>query len=263
MHNALVCGDVIEQLKLIPDNYVDLVVTSPPYNVGIQYDNYADNRTWDDYYTWCDAWLKELLRVMKPDGRCCINMYLSLGTSKFRTAPLMTVNTRAVAAGFKHHSMALWYDVTLTKLTAWGSWLSASAPYVSSPFEGILILYKDSWKKLNKGVSTTTKEEFHQFACGVWKFAPNRRGDHPAPFPEKLAARCINGLSYVGDTVLDPFLGTGTPAIAAKKASRVYIGIDCSQNYIDLASAKLAATVVLPPIPSPKRTPKPTPDIGN
>ena len=174
----------------------------------------------------------------------------------------MTVNSLAVGAGFKHHSMALWYDVTLTKLTAWGSWLSASAPYVSSPFEGILILYKDSWKKLNKGVSTTTKEEFREFACGVWKFAPNRRGDHPAPFPEKLALRCINGLSYVGDTVLDPFLGTGTTAIAAKKASRGYIGIDLSPDYIEKAKIKLAAVAVPAPVPSPKKEPKCPPEPG-
>jgi site-specific DNA-methyltransferase (adenine-specific) len=260
MLEALMCGDVMEQLKLIPDNSVDLIVTSPPYNVGIKYDNYDDARTWDNYYCWCGAWLGQLLRVMKPDGRCCINMYLSLGTSKFRTAPLMTINQWAVAQGFKHHSMALWYDVTLTKLTAWGSWLSASAPYVSAPFEGILILYKDQWKKQNKGVSTTTKEEFREFACGVWKFAPNRRSDHPAPFPEKLAARCINGLSYVGDTVLDPFLGTGTTAIAAKKASRGYIGIDISPDYIEKAKVKLAAVVVPPPVPSPKKAPKLAPE---
>ena len=251
MIDTLLCGDVMTQLRTIPDSSVDLIVTSPPYNIGIKYDVWPDAMTWPVYYAWCQEWLTELLRVMKPDGRCCINMYLSLGTAKFRTAPLMEINHLAVATGFKHHSMALWYDITLTKLTAWGSWMRASAPYVSAPFEGILILYKDSWKKLNKGVSTTTKEEFREFASGVWKFAPNRRGDHPAPFPAKLAARCINGLSYVDDLVLDPFLGTGTTAVEAKRLGRHWLGIDISPEYIRLSSNKLEATTpaIIQPLP--------------
>jgi site-specific DNA-methyltransferase (adenine-specific) len=239
MLDTIMCGDVVSKLRDIPDNSVDLIVTSPPYNIGIKYDVWPDAMTWPVYYDWCEEWLTEMRRVLKPDGRCCINMYLSLGTSKFRTAPLMETNCRAMKVGFKHHSMALWYDITLTKLTAWGSWLSASAPYVSAPFEGILILYKDQWKKQNKGISTTTKEEFREFAAGVWKIPSGKRTDHPAPFPEKLARLCINGLSYVGDTVLDPFVGTGTTAVVAKRSGRHYIGIDISPDYVGLANAKL------------------------
>jgi len=221
------------------DGSVDLVFTSPPYNIGISYDVYNDNQPWDEYYEWCKEWLKELFRVLKDDGRCCIVHYLSLGKANNRHSPLMEINHIALDLGYKHHGLAIWWDITLTKLTAWGSWLSASAPYINSPFEGILIMYKDKWKKKSKGKTSISKEEFMEACSGIWKIPPERKRKHPAPFPVALAERAIKLLSYEGDIVFDPFCGSGTTLVAAKKLNRSYIGMDISEKYCDMARKRL------------------------
>ena len=159
--------DCIEGMKQIPDDSIDLIVTSPPYNIGIDYDVYDDKKPWDEYYAWCEEWLKECYRVLKKDGgRICIDHYISLGTSKCRTSPLSTIYCLMEKIGFKHHSIAVWTDITLAKRTAWGSYLSASAPYINAPFEGILIDYKENWKKADKGTSSIDKDNFIKLTRG-------------------------------------------------------------------------------------------------
>lgn len=241
MKNQIVCGDCIQVMRRIEAKSINLVVTSPPYNLDIAYDVYKDRRPYHQYLNWCREWLTEIYRVLKSDGRLCLNHYLSCGSSIFRFAPLMDLNTIAQEIGYFHHGLAVWEDITLTKRTAWGSWLSASAPYVNSPFEGILVLYPHTWKRFEKGTSTIGKKEFMEACSGVWKIAPEKkRSICPAPFPEALAARCIRLLSYEGDIVLDPFVGSGTTALVAKKLHRQYIGIDISRNYVEYARARIA-----------------------
>ena len=232
-------GDCIEVMKNLPNDIIDLVVTSPPYNCGIKYDIYNDAIDWVEYYNWCKEWLKEIYRIMKDDAKFCLIHYLSLGKSNNRQAPLMKLNTIAESVGFKHHALAIWWDITLTKKTAWGSWLSASAPYINSPFEGILILYKKYWKKIQKGITNIEKDEFIEACSGVWKIQPERNRLHPAPFPEKLASRCIKLLSYEGDMILDPFLGSGTVAVVSKKLNRKCIGIELSEQYCNISKNRL------------------------
>ena len=170
---TLIQGDCLKVLPKIPSESIDLVVTSPPYNINIDYGVYKDNIDWDSYYNWCRKWLKELYRVLKKDGRLCLNHYLSMGQSGNRHAALMDLNwiaTREI--GFKHHSVAIWTDNSLSSLTSWGSWLSAKAPYIKCPFEGILILYKQTWKKLKDGKSTIKPEEFIKACSGIWNIKP-------------------------------------------------------------------------------------------
>lgn len=236
-------GDCLEVMKTLPDNSVDLVVTSPPYNCGIEYDNYNDNISWQEYYLWCNAWIKEIYRILKDDGRFCLIHYLSLGNSDNRHAPLMRLNTISEDIGFKHHGLAIWWDITLTKRTAWGSWLSASAPYINSPFEGVLILYKNRWHKDNKGITEISKDEFMESCSGIWKIATEHDRRHPAPFPIKMASRCIRLLSYEGDTVLDPFMGSGTTVVAAKEYHRKAIGIEISPQYYEMAERRINQTM--------------------
>ncbi len=251
-------GDCIEVMKTLPDKSIDFILTSPPYNCGIRYNSYNDRRRFDEYYLWCEEWLRQFHRLLKDDGRACIVHYLSLGSGKagfkvgikngtsqdddFRSrhAPLMKINCIAENIGLRHHGVAIWWDITLSKRTAWGSWLSASAPYINSPFEGILVLYKERWKKDNKGITQIEKEEFMESCSGVWKIAPEHNREHPAPFPEKLASRCIRLFTYEGDTVLDPFNGSGTTTKVAKDTNRNAIGIELDPVYMDIAKRRIS-----------------------
>lgn len=233
--DAVYCGDAMDLIKKVDDNSIDLIVTSPKYNLDVPYDRCNDKMTWPEYYDWCRGWLKESYRVLKPDGRLCLNHYLSCGTAKHRSAPLMNLNTICeFEIGFKHHGFALWTESSTCKRTAWGSFCMATAPYVSSPHEGVDILYKDHWKRDVRGESTITKEEFMNWTLGIWKMNPQRsRGGCPAPFPLELPRRCIQLFTFTGDVVLDPFNGSGTTCVAAKDSGRHYLGFDLSSSYCE------------------------------
>ena len=241
--NKIICGDCLEVMKGIPDKVIDLVVTSPPYNCGIDYGIHNDNMKWVEYYSWCKDWLTEIFRIIKDDGRICLIHYLSLGQVDNRYAPLMELNCLAEEIGFKHYGLAIWWDITLTKRTAWGSWLSASAPYINSPFEGILILYKNYWKKINQGTTEISPKEFMESCSGIWKIPTEHNRRHPAPFPIELASRCMRLFSWKGDILLDPFLGSGTTAVACKELGRNFIGIEIEPKYCEIAKRRLANTI--------------------
>ena len=231
--------DCLKTLKSMEDNSVDLILTSPPYNIGIDYDTYDDKKDWKEYYKWCGEWLEQCYRVLKSDGRIAIDHYLSLGTAEYRTAPIAKLYNIMDDIGFKHHSIAVWTDITLAKRTAWGSWLSASSPYINSPYEGVLIDYKDKWKKENKGESTIKKEDFIKLTRGVWDIKTETRGLTKANFSIDFASKIINLLSYKDDVVYDPFMGSGTTAIACIRSGRKYIGSEISPNYWEIANDRI------------------------
>lgn len=237
--NVIYNEDCIVGMQSIPSDCIDLIVTSPPYNIGIEYDSYNDKLDWDEYYNWCGDWMKEIHRILKPDGKLCLNHYLSFGKAERRLSPIMDLNTQAKDIGFKHHAIVLWMDEHRIKYTAWGSWLSASAPYINCPVEGILILYKNRWKKDKKGISTISKEEFIEACSGVWRIRPEMKEYTKANFPVELPKRCINLLTYKNDIVLDPFMGAGTTAIAAIETGRNYIGFEISSNYCKIAKRRI------------------------
>jgi site-specific DNA-methyltransferase (adenine-specific) len=220
----------------IPSSTIDLVVTSPPYNVGIEYNSYEDSKALDEYLEFSRSWLTRCWEWLKPDGRICINVALDTTTpTPFSLGATMT--TLAQEVGFRYQSTVVWYKQNLQKRTAWGSWLSASAPYVMAPVEVIILLCKERWQKLSKGVSDITPEEFKAWTNGFWSFNPESRTriGHPAPFPIELPKRCIRLFSYVGDTVLDPFAGSGTTLIVAHALNRNVIGLEIDRGYCDLS----------------------------
>lgn len=237
--NKIYNEDCINTMYKIPDNSVDLILTSPPYNIGIDYDSYNDKMGWDEYFEWCEKWIKECFRILKDDGRIAINHYLSLGNTDYRVSPLSKFNEMMIEIGFKHHSLAVWTDITLSNRCAWGSWISASSPYINSPFEGVLIMYKNKWKKNKKGISDILKEDFIKLTRGIWDIKTETRGLTKANFSVDFAEKCIKLLSYQEDIIYDPFMGSGTTAFVCDNNNRFYIGSELSPNYVNIANKRI------------------------
>jgi len=237
--NKIYNVDCIDGLKNTEDNSIDLIFTSPPYNIGIEYDIYKDNLDWIEYYNWCEKWLTECLRVLKSDGRIAINHYISMRKDGVNTSPLSEFYNIMKNIGFKHYSMLVWMDNTISAGTAWGSWLSASSPNIMNPYEGVLIMYKDQWKKNSKGISDIEKEDFINLSHGLIKARPETKGLTKANFSESFASKIIKMLSYQEDLILDPFIGSGTTAKVAKDNNRNFIGFELSPSYCEIAEKRL------------------------
>lgn len=225
----------------IKENSIDLIATSPPYNVDIKYNSHDDTMSYDDYLSFTRDWLARCYKFIKDDGRFCLNIPLdkNKGGQQSMCADITTI---AKQIGFKYHSTIIWNEQNISRRTAWGSWLSAAAPYVIAPVEVIVVLYKKEWKKTSGSrKSDITKQEFMEWTNGVWNFSgeSKKRVGHPAPFPVELPRRCIKLFSFVGDTVLDPFLGSGSTLLACLQTGRVGIGIDIDKKYCELAKRRL------------------------
>ena len=226
----------------INESSIDLIVTSPPYNVDIKYNSHNDTMSYEDYLLFTREWLTKSYKLIKDDGRLCLNIPLdkNKGGQQSICADITTI---AKQVGFKYHSTIIWNEQNISRRTAWGSWLSASAPYVIAPVEVIVILYKKVWKKTSGSrKSDITKQEFMDWTNGVWTFHGQSKkgaGGHPAPFPVELPKRCIKLFSFVGDTVLDPFLGSGSTLLACFQTGRKGIGIEIDRKYCELAEKRL------------------------
>jgi len=233
-------------MKEWPDNCVDLVVTSPPYNIGIEYDNYTDNLPWGEYLKWCGNWINECARLLKKSGRIVVNILTDIkmvaGEKQYiREVPVVDFANLIRKSGLIINAITSWTDVTRTKYTAWGSWRSAKAPYIYNPFEVIIIAYKEQWEKQNEGENTISAGQFIRGTKGYYSFNTNYDPDIPATFPIGLPLLFIEILSYKNDLVLDCFDGSGQTCLAAKKLGRCYIGIDISEKYCEIARMRLKA----------------------
>lgn len=235
---VILCEDFLK--TSIQPNSVDLIVTSPPYNLDINYNSSDDQIPYEKYLQFSKDWIAKAYDVSKDDGRFCLNIPLdkNKGGQKSMCADLTSI---AKEVGWNYHSTIIWNEGNISRRTAWGSFMSASAPYVIAPVEVILLLYKKSWKKGKRGVSDITKKEFMDWTNGLWTFSgeSKRRVGHPAPFPVELPRRCVKLFSYVGDTILDPFVGSGTTLIACALANRKGIGVDIDKDYCKLAKRRL------------------------
>ncbi|MBI4115290.1 MAG: site-specific DNA-methyltransferase [Candidatus Omnitrophica bacterium] len=229
--------------KKIPEKSIDLTITSPPYNVDISYNSHDDKISYEDYLEFSRKWIEKCYELAKDDGRFCLNIPLDKNKNGQQSVGAdLTMISKAV--GWKYHSTVIWNEGNISRRTAWGSWLSASAPYVIAPVELIVILYKKHWKKVGGSQkSDITKQEFMDWTNGLWTFTgeSKKRIGHPAPFPLELPKRCIKLFSFVGDTVLDPFLGSGTTLVACLKTRRNGIGVEIDKGYCQLAKKRLLA----------------------
>ena len=248
--HSLICGDALD-VGLLPHfanqtppfspRYVDLTVTSPPYNVGKKYGNGNDTLSLDEYLTFSENWLSNCYDWTAPTGRLCLN--IALDTNVGGKAPLAAqLTTLALNIGWRYHATIIWNEGNISRRTAWGSWRSASAPHVIAPVEAIIVLYKHDWKRDRRGESSISGEDFKNWVFGIWDFNGEsaKRIGHEAPFPRELPRRCIQLFSYVDDVVLDPFVGSGTTMIEAILAGRRAIGIEIEPHYVKLAQQRIA-----------------------
>jgi len=233
-------NDDFLKTNAIEDNSIDLIVTSPPYNVDVQYENYSDDIPYDEYLVFTRKWLTKCYSLSKKDGRLCLNVPLDKNKGGQQSV-CADITTIAKSIGWKYHATIIWNEQNISRRTAWGSWLSASAPFVIAPVEVIIVMYKKRWKKSRKGKSDITRDEFIEWTNAVWNFSGESKSKigHPTPFPVELPKRCIKLFSFVGDTVLDPFLGSGTTLIACLEMNRVGIGVEIDKKYCDLAIKRL------------------------
>ena len=155
-----IINDNVLTTKYISNKSIDLIVTSPPYNVDIEYSSHNNKLSYRDYLNFSKNWLSRCFEWLKDDGRFCLNIPIdkNKGGQQSVGADLITI---AKDIGFKYHSTIVWNEGNISRRTAWGSWLSASAPYVIAPVELIVILYKKTWKQTSGSrESDITKEEF-------------------------------------------------------------------------------------------------------
>lgn len=238
--NKAICGDVLKVMKKIPDNSIHLAITSPPYNVGKDYDNHDDKMDYSDYLNWLENVWKETNRVLVPGGRFCLNI-APTGIKDFK--PIHhDFSSQLRKLGMQFRTEIVWYKQTMLKRTAWGSFKSPANPHIVPSWEYILVFSKEKAKlDGSKKNADITKEEFMKFSDGMWYIPPEtQRNGHPAPFPEELIYRLIKFYSYKGNTVLDMFGGTGTVAVVAAKTGRKFIHIDISPEYCKTAEDRLA-----------------------
>lgn len=227
--------------NLFEKEFIDLIVTSPPYNVGIEYNSNNDELTYEKYLEFTRKWISNCFKWSKPQARFLLNIPLdkNKGGNKSVGADITRI---AQEIGWKYHSTIVWNEGNISRRTAWGSWLSASAPFVIAPVELIVVLYKDQWKKTGGSLkSDMAKQEFLDWTNGLWTFKgeSKKKIGHPAPFPRELPYRAIKLFSYVGDVVFDPFAGSGTTLIEAQNNNRVGIGIEIDKNYCDIIKNRI------------------------
>jgi len=232
--------DVLDE-NIFDKEIFDLIITSPPYNVDIKYNSHKDDLTYDEYLTFSEKWMANCYKWTKNQGRFCLNIPLdkNKGGQKSVGADLTTL---AQKIGWKYHSTIVWNEGNISRRTAWGSWLSASAPYIIAPVELIVVLYKNEWKKTNGSQkSDITKDEFMEWTNGLWTFngESKKRIGHPAPFPIELPFRCIKLFSFVDDIIFDPFTGSGTTLIAANNCNRYSVGLEIDKKYCELAKQRI------------------------
>jgi site-specific DNA-methyltransferase (adenine-specific) len=264
--NRVINGDTIEVMSEMPEGWVDLMVTSPPYNVGIQYDTHNDEIVMDEYWEWSEKWLTEAYRLLKDDGRIAINIPYEVnvqarGGRVFFASEIYQVMKKV---GFKFYGIVDLEEDSphRSKTTAWGSWMSPSAPYIYNPKECVILAYKKHHIKKVKGepqwkgepylteegknkvaYSEQDKKEFMELVFGQWKYFADTRSLTKATFSMDIPEKAIKILSYRNDVVLDPFNGSGTSCVAAVVHDRRWVGIELSENYCEIAKQRIQSFV--------------------
>jgi len=259
-------GDCIEVMAKMPESSVDLIVTSPPYGVGIAYDSFNDDIEFEQYKLFSASWLREAYRVLKDDGRIALNIPYEINRQDKGGRILMVSELWQVmkSIGYKFYGIVDLEEDSphRSKTTAWGSWMSPSAPYIYNPKECVLLAYKKTHIKKIKGEpewvgevmdieqedGTTKKKtiyqdehkkEFMELVYGQWDYFADTKQMTKATFSMDIPMKAIKILTYRNDIVLDPFTGSGTSICAAEIGGRRWIGIELSENYSKVARERV------------------------
>jgi site-specific DNA-methyltransferase (adenine-specific) len=227
-----------EKMEELLDCSVHLMVTSPPYNVGKDYDQ---DLSMIEYRNLLRQVFKETFRVLVHGGRACINI-ANLGRKPY--IPLHSYIIQDMhELGFLMRGEIIWNKATSSGVsTAWGSWQSASNPTLRDVHEYVLVFSKGSFSRSFYGKENTiTKDEFLTFTKSTWEFPAESatRIGHPAPFPIELPYRCIQLYTFKDEVVLDPFCGAGSTCIAAIKSGRHFVGYDINKEYVEIANRRI------------------------
>ncbi len=242
-----IIGSSSETMAQLPDNSIQLMVTSPPYNVGKDYDT---DLTLEEYLAFLKRVWAETYRVLVPGGRACINV-ANLGRKPY--IPLHAFIVRDMLdLRFLMRGEIIWdKGASASASTAWGSWQSAANPTLRDIHEYILVFSKGTFQRKranedgNGRKDTISKDQFLEYTKSVWSFSAEsaRKIGHPAPFPVELPYRLIELYTFHGDVVLDPFMGSGQTALAALKAGRHFVGYETNSAYLKLAEKRIAERV--------------------
>ena len=266
--NKITTGDCREVMRKMPANSIDLMVTSPPYGVGIAYDSFDDDINFEAYKEFSREWLSEAFRVLKPDGRLALNIPYEINRQEkggriFMVAELWNI---LASIGYKFYGVVDLEESSphRSKTTAWGSWMSPSSPYIYNPKECVLLCYKQLSKKQTKGTpqwkswveqvedknnpellvnkkmyEKSDKDDFISLVYGQWNYFADTRQQTKATFSMDIPVRAMKILSYKEDIVMDPFMGSGTSAVAAEFVGRNWVGVELSENYTEVANKRL------------------------
>ncbi len=252
--HKVIIGDS-RMMREVPDESVHLIVTSPPYWQLKDYGNEKQigfNDTYEEYINNLDLVWKECHRILHNGCRLCINVGDQFARSvyygRYKVIPIRTEIIKfCESVGFDYMGAIIWQKVTTCHTTG-GATVMGSFPYprngiIKLDYEFILIFKKygntpDVSKDI-KEKSKLTQEEWNQYFAGHWNFPGEKQDKHLAMFPEELPKRLIKMFSFIGDTVLDPFLGSGTTSLAAKNLNRNSIGYEINENFVPVIKEKL------------------------
>ncbi len=262
------CSESVKFMNEMPEKSVDLIVTSPPYGVGIDYDNWDDDKYFDEYMNFTREWLGAAYRVLRDDGRVAVNIPYEINRQKkggriFFSSEIWQV-MKQLGFGFFGIVDLEESSPHRSKTTAWGSWMSPSAPYIYNPKECVILAYKKLSKKQVKGTpqwkgeyqmvpnekiegefrkklvyDEKDKKDFMSLVFGQWNYFADTQQKTKATFSLDIPYRAIKILSYKEDVILDPFNGSGTTCLAAEMLGRPWIGVDISSNYVKVAKERI------------------------
>jgi site-specific DNA-methyltransferase (adenine-specific) len=247
-HVTLFCADVrdVEASELVG---VACVATSPPYNVGLDYDGRPDVLPWAEYWRLAEHTCRLIAGAMVSGGRVWVNTAVAVPeaietghTGKRRVLLGRGWADALEVAGLELVDQVAWCSVRGSG-TAWGSWQSPTSPNLRGDYEVITVACRDGWEREAPGGMESWRDGvggWPELCSTVWTLRPEHRDGHPAPFPVELPARCVRLSTWPGETVLDPFAGSGSTLLAARQLGRRAIGIERSEQYCELIAERLS-----------------------